>query len=313
MRNALSLDDLRLVQAICETGTLTGAAKRLGIDHSTAFRRLGAAEERLGAHLFERARDGYTATPAGEAAFTAATRILDDLAALERRLAGEDLRPSGIVRVTTTDTLLELIGPILAALRAERPEITIELVVANAFLALSKRDADIALRPAATAPENLVGRRLAALATAPYAAPEYLSRHPERTALSSHDWIGFEESLGHLRSARWIGANIAPDRIVYRTNSLLALREAARAGMGVAALPCYLGDADPALRRVCPPIEAMTVALWLLTHPEIRRVARIRTVLDFLADRLGSRRALIEGRGASQRPRHGGDRRSVGP
>ena len=90
---------------------------------------------------------------------------------LERRLAGEDLRPSGTVRVTTTDTLLDLIGPILARLRAEHPEITIELVVANSFFTLTKRDADIAIRPVAAAPENLVGRRLAALATAPYAAP----------------------------------------------------------------------------------------------------------------------------------------------
>jgi DNA-binding transcriptional LysR family regulator len=299
MQGSFSLDDLRLVRAIGEAGTLTGAARRLEVDHSTAFRRLGAVERRLGAHLFERARDGYTPTPAGEAALAAATRILEDLGDLERRLAGEDLRPSGIVRVTTTDTLLELISPILAGLRAEHPEITVELVVANSFFTLTKRDADIALRPAAAAAENLVGQRLAALATAPYAAPGYLARQPDRIALSAHAWIGFEESLSHLSSAKWVEANVARDRIAYRANSLLALRAAARAGMGVAALPCYLADPDSALRRVQAPLADMEVSLWLLTHPDLRRVARIRTVLDFLAHHFAKQRPLIERHKAS--------------
>jgi DNA-binding transcriptional LysR family regulator len=296
MQSPFALDDLRLVRAIGEAGTLTGAARRLSVDHSTAFRRLGAVEKRLGVHLFERARDGYTPTPAGEAAIATAARILDDLGDLERRLAGEDTRPSGIVRVTTTDTLLELIGPILAELRAEHAEITIELVVANSFFTLAKRDADIAIRPAAAAPENLAGRRLATLATAPYAAPAYLARQADQTELSAHEWIGFEDSLSHLGSARWLDANVANDRIVCRTNSLLALRAAARAGMGVAALPCYLGDPDSALRRVRRPLADMEASLWLLTHPDLRRVARIRTVLDLVADRLAEQRALIEGR-----------------
>jgi DNA-binding transcriptional LysR family regulator len=295
MQGPFALDDLRLVHAIGEVGTLTGAARRLNIDHSTAFRRLGAVEKRLGVHLFERARDGYTPTPAGEAAIGAAARILDDLGDLERRLAGEDLRPSGTVRMTTTDTLLELIGPILADLRARHPEITIELVAANSFFSLTKRDADIAIRPSAAAPENLVGRRLARLATAPYAAPAYLARQAGESALSAHAWIGFEDSLSHLSSAKWVDANVAGDRIVCRTNSLLALRAAARAGMGVAALPCYLGDPDSALRRVHPPLAEMEVSLWLLTHPDLRRVVRVRTVLDFVAERLVEQRALIEG------------------
>jgi DNA-binding transcriptional LysR family regulator len=296
LQGAFALDDLRLIRAIGEARSLTGASRRLAVDHSTAFRRLGAVETRFCAHLFERARGGYTPTLAGEAALAAATRILDDLGDLERRLAGEDLRPSGIVRVTTTDTLLELTAPIFVALRAERPEITIELVVANSFLTLTKRDADIAIRPAAAAPEILVARRLATLATAPYAAQTYLARRPASTPLAAHDWIGFEESLAHLRSARWVDANVPNDRIVYRANSLLAVRAAARAGMGIAALPCYVGDPDPGLQRVHAPLPDMEVALWLVTHPDLRRVARVRMVLDFLARQLAKQRALIEGR-----------------
>lgn len=295
MQGLLTLPDLRLVHAIAGAGTLSGAASRLRVDHSTAFRRLGAIERRLGAHLFERRRDGYTPTHAGEMATAAAERILDAVGELEQRLAGEDMRPSGLVRITIPDTLLALIAPLLAALHAERPEITTELVVANVFLTLTKRDADIAIRPAASAPDTLVGRRLACLATAPYAAMDYLDRHDGQTSLSAHAWIGFEESLAHLASARWVEANVAKHRISHRANALLALQAAARAGMGVAALPCYLGDADPALRRVHPPLAEMDSSLWLLTHPDLRRVARVRAVLDFMAERIGGLRALIEG------------------
>jgi|SRR5262245_9016315 len=296
MPGRFTLDDLRLVQAIAATGTLTGGARRLALDHSTAFRRLNAVEKRLGARLFERARDGYTPTEAGQAALDTAARMLDDLDDLERRLAGEDLRPSGIVRVTTTDTLVGLLSGMFVDLRAEQPDITIELIVANPFLTLRKRDADIALRPARTVPDTLVGRRVATVAVAPYAAPSYLARQPDRTALAAHQWIGFEQSLSHLAAAQWIASNVAQERVVYRADSVLAVAAAARAGMGVAALPCHLGDADPALQRLRAPFDDMAVPLWLLTHPDLKRVARIRCVLDFLARHIAERRDLIEGR-----------------
>jgi DNA-binding transcriptional LysR family regulator len=167
MADTFSSDDLRLVRAIGASGTLTGAARGLKVDHSTAFRRLCAIEVRLGAKLFERARDGYTPTSAGEMVIAAGERILAELVDLERRLAGEDLRPSGIVRLTTTDTLVDVIAPALAALKTEHPGITVELIVANTFFTLTRREADIALRPAAAAPEGLAGRRLATVATAP--------------------------------------------------------------------------------------------------------------------------------------------------
>ncbi len=208
--------------------------------------------------------------------------MLDALADLERRVTGEDSRVSGPVRVTAPDTLVALLSRLFAELRARQPGITIELIVANSFLALRKRDAHIAVRPARAAPDALTGRRVATVATGFYAAPAYLARTP-RTALAQHAWIGFEESLRHLRSAKWIAANVAPERIVYRADSVLAINAAARAGMGVAALPCYLGDADPDLRRIGEPCEELEVPLWLLTHPDLKRVARVRAVLDFLA------------------------------
>ena len=180
MPDTLSPNDLRLTRAIGAAGTLTGAARALKLDHSTAFRRLGAIEARLGAKLFERARDGYTPTPAGEMVITAGARILAELTDLERGLAGEDLRPSGNVRLTTTDTLVDVIAPALAALGTAHPGITVELIVANTFFTLTRREADIALRPAVAAPERLTGRKIATVATAPYASPAYLERSGKR-------------------------------------------------------------------------------------------------------------------------------------
>lgn len=104
-----------------------------------------------------------------------------------------------------------------------------------------------------------------------------------------------DESLQHLPSARWLAAHVEKGRLAYRANSLLALQMAARAAMGVAALPCYLGDRDPSLRRVHPPLAELEVSLWLLTHPDLKRVGRVRAVLDFIARRLTEQRALIEG------------------
>jgi DNA-binding transcriptional LysR family regulator len=294
-QDLLSLDDLKLVRAVGAAGSLTGAARQLALDHSTAFRRLNAVEKRLGARLFERARDGYTPTPAGELALGTAARLLDELTDLERRVVGEDVHPSGLVRVTTPDTLAALLGGIFVDLRAHWPGIMIELIVANSFFALRKRDADIAVRPARTAPDALTGRQVATVATAFYAASSYVDRGL-RATLAQHAWIGFEESLGHLPSAKWIDANVPQQRIVHRADSLLAITAAARAGMGVAALPCYLGDADPQLRRIAEPCRELDVPLWLLTHPDLKRVARIRAVLDFLAQRITEQRALIEGR-----------------
>lgn len=294
MPETLSPNDLRLIHAIGGAKTLAGASRRLKVDHSTAFRRLCAIEKRLGARLFERTREGYTPTSAGETVITTGERILAELTDLERRIAGEDLRPSGVVRLTTTDTLIDIIAPALADLRDEHPTIDVDLIVTNAFFTLTRREADIALRPAVAPPEDLVGRRLATVATAPYASAAYL-RKTGRRPLCDYDWLGFEDSLGHLRSARWMSANLSEERIVFRADSLLALKSAAAAGFGVAALPCYLVDGASGLCRIAPSLPGTEGSLWLLTHPDVRKVVRIRTVLDFLAEAVSRHRELIEG------------------
>jgi DNA-binding transcriptional LysR family regulator len=301
MHNAWDWDDLRLILAVFREGTLSGAARRLGVTHSTVFRRLGAIEEQVGVRLFERFRDGYSPTPAGETAAAAAVRLEDEVLTLERKLSGQDLRPSGVVRIATTDTLGAILMRHLPAMRALHPEIQLEIVISNAMANLTRREAEIAIRPTPDPPELLVGRRVADIAHAIYGSRAYLSRH-HGNDLPAHDWIGLDDALAGTVIGRWMLENLRAARMACRVDALPALRDAAVAGLGLALLPCYVGDLVPGLRRVTS--KALTEprsALWLLTHDDLKRTARIRATLDFLAKALASERALLEGKRAIPR------------
>jgi DNA-binding transcriptional LysR family regulator len=296
MHSPLNWDDLRIVLAVAQEGSLSGAARTLGITHSTVFRRLGTIEQRLGARLFERFRDGYSPTPAGETAASLAARFTEGVLLLERRFSGEDLRPSGTVRITTTDTVGTLVTPHLSALRAAHPEIRLEIAISNAIANLTRREADIAIRPTPHPPETLVGRRIAEIAHAIYGSPGQLSQRGIKQ-LSTHDWIGLDEGLAGTAIGRWLAENVPKAKVTCWVDALPALRDAAVAGMGLALLPCYVGDVTPGLIRVKKTLlPQLSSALWLLTHDDLKRTARIRAVIDFLATSLASERSLIEGK-----------------
>jgi DNA-binding transcriptional LysR family regulator len=253
-------------------------------------------EQRLGVRLFDRARDGYVPTPAGESSIATAARVLAEIELLERRLAGEDLRPSGTVRVTTTDTLSPLLAPLLKAFRGAHPEIVTEVIVSNAFLTLTRRDADVALRPSAEPGVALVGRKVAEANFAVYGAEPFATQiKRKRASLETLDWIGFDESISHIGAAQWVAAHIPSERIVMRSNSVLTMEDAARAGLGLAVLPCFQGEVAANLVRLSEPIPEAATPVWLLTHRDLRRVARIRVFLDFMAEAIARERARFAG------------------
>ncbi|MEO3428088.1 LysR family transcriptional regulator [Pelagibius sp. CAU 1746] len=291
--------DLRTLLAIAREGTLAGAARRLRVNHSTVFRRLAAIEGRLGARLFERQGGSYVTTAAGEDLLRTAERVEAEVEALERRLSGQDLRLTGSLRLTAPDDLAEvMIMPALGDFTARYPDITVELIVDNRMLNLTRREADVALRPTRRPPETLAGRRVAGVASAVYAAaalvpPDAETRDREHWA--GQRWIAWEEGAGPPAAARWIAENTDRHDIGFRSNSLLNQAGAARAGLGLALLPCFLGDGNPALRRLGAPIPALDTELWLLTHPDLQRTARIRVLLDLLYESLRRQRALLEG------------------
>ena len=282
-------NDLRLFLAVARAGTLSGAARALGVTHTTVFRRIGAYEQRLGVRLFDRLPTGYVLTAPGEDMRNSVERIEEEIAALALKVTGQDQRLSGTIRITATDMLaIGVLPPHLAAFRAKWPGIEIEVIVSDRVLDLTRREADVALRVGNPAQETLVGRRVGRLAFAVYAATGCESDP------ASGDWVGFGASHGPLSRhlARWWPGM----RQVYRTNSILGAVAAAKAGIGLAALPCALADREAGLIRVAPLPEDFGLDMWLLTHEDLRTTARIRALMDFMAAALHADADLLEGR-----------------
>ena len=228
-------NDLRLVLAVQRAGALTAAARAIGVDHSTAFRRLKTLEERVGVRLFERLPGGtYEPTEAGARMAAAAERMEDEALALDRAIAGVDHRPAGRLRVTCSETLAHarLTGH-LAGFRRAYPGILVELVIENRVLSLTRREADVAIRPTRPREGDLWGRKLAGVAWAVYGAPEVVA---ELGALGGvEDFgrcpvIGWERTSTRLAAADWLDRMVEDGAFVYRTGSLI--NQAVAAGPG---------------------------------------------------------------------------------
>ena len=288
-------DDLQIIAAIANTGTLSGAGRRLGISHATVFRRLTNLEHQLGVTLFERSRTGYTPSAAGEDLFAVAKRVQTDITGAERRLAGKDLKLSGTIRVTTTDTLFAgLLAKPFDRFRAEYPDIQLEVVISNQVHSLSKREADIAIRPTDNPPETLVGRKVGVIRQSVYGQCRHWQNEPVPLhALTSPDWIGPDNHMGNRALETWMARNGLNEFCHYRVDSMLGMQTATRSGPAVAVLPDYLGEADPELCRLTDSIGELDIPLWILTHPDLRRVKRVREFTQVIGE--GLRGGLMAG------------------
>jgi len=294
-------NDARLVLAVARVGGLVAAAKALRVDHSTVFRRLGVLEARLGP-LFEREPGGaYRPTAAGARAALAAERMEDEVLGLARDLAGQDRRLTGRLRVTCSETLdYQLLTSYVAGFRLAHPGIVVELAVDGRMLNLSRREADVALRVSRPREGDLWGRKLADIAWTAYGSPALLDAGPPLAGpsdLARHPLIGWEEGTTGINAADWLAEAAPASAVAYRTSSLVNQFVAARAGIGLAVLPCYLGDPEPGLRRALPggPVPALARELWIVTHQDLRRMGRVRAFFDAAAQGVERDRALIEG------------------
>ena len=292
-------DDFRLVKAVADHGGLTAAAARLGINHSTAFRRLAAIEASLGTRLFERSRTGYAATQAGTAMIEAAVRMDETAARFARDIAGRATEPTGLLRVTAPSSLVtDLLMPIFAGFRARCPGIRLDVVVSDDALNLSRRDADVAIRACNAPPQNLFGRRLSTIAWAVYGCIGPSDRSPRTDPdLRLSDWVALSEAVGDGRFVRFVADHGDPARIVLRLNTVSGLREAVAAGIGIGLLPCQSADAVPGLCRLRTPDPDFADSLWLLTHPDLRHSVRVRAFMDYVGDAIVALRPVLEGRG----------------
>lgn len=285
MNNKLDWNDYEIVLRIAEAGSLSKAANLARSSHPTMFRKINAMEDKLGVRLFDRFRTGYRLTAAGEELVDAARRMAELANETERRLSGQDLRASGVVRLATTDTLLYgILAPKIALLRRLEPDITLDIVVSNEITNLSLREADIAIRPASSPDGHLVGRKLGRIWQAVYAHRSLDPGCPPRPPWKTMHWIGPSPSMPYGQLHAWMRDAGCDEACVCRLDTVLGMYAAVRSGIGSAVLPCYLADADTDLVRLGDPIEEVSVDLWLLTHPDLRHTARVRAVLDLFGN-----------------------------
>ncbi|SJN13276.1 Transcriptional regulator [Halomonas citrativorans] len=301
-RSHLAWNDFEVILAIATAGSLSGAARALRVSHATVFRRLGDIERRLGVILFERSRAGYRPTLAGEELADTA-RIMEEAAlTAERKVAGRDLEPSGEIWVTTTDSLLMgLLAPMFTQFQLRYPGIILDVAVANQMLNLTRREADVAIRPSNHPPENLIGRRLTTIGQAVYGHRSLgLTPGLPIDILTSQPWIGAGPRLQDSVLDQWMGYNELKASSVYRVDTLVSILSTVRSGMGLAALPCYLADEDPDIIQLTDPIPELCYDLWLLVHPDLRGVVRIHALMDFLTEAIRGQEQRLAGRWLSQ-------------
>ncbi|SKB75488.1 DNA-binding transcriptional regulator, LysR family [Sphingopyxis flava] len=296
-RSRMDWSDLQFILAVADRGSLGAAARTLGVNHTTVLRRIQAFEKAHGVRLFDRLPSGHALTGAGEAAQDIARSIAELVEELEGRIAGEDLRLEGTLRIATTDTLMASILPgILAAFQKEHPAVEMDVSVGSDLANLGKREADVAIRVTAAPQETLIGRKIGVVAMAVYRTAADEAPLAQMPALLSEKWVALSGDLAGTSVGRWMRANVGEGQIACRIDNFISLAQAAAAGMGLAALPVYLGDYAPGLRRASAPIHLRPIpSLWILSHRDLKRSAKVRAFVNFGAAALLRERKRLAG------------------
>jgi DNA-binding transcriptional LysR family regulator len=291
-----SWDDLRHFLAIERHRTLAAAGRALGVDETTVGRRLAALERAVGARLFDRTADGLLLTATGRAVVGSARHMETEAAAFAARAAAADVRAQGPVRLTTTEAFgTRFLAPRLGSLRAAHPQLELEVVTDTRALDLSRREADLGVRLGPPTEGHIVARRLGDLAVGLYAAASYLERAgAPRRGLAGHSVIGFGAQPLGIPEEAWLAEVAADATVVLRSRSTPVQLAAAAAGLGIAALPCYLADGEPSLLRVLPG-ERVRREIWLTMRRDLRRAPRVRAVAEWLAEIVARHAALLGG------------------
>lgn len=291
-------DDLRTFLAIARAGSMSAAQRELGVNLSTVYRRLDALEEDIAARLFDRDGAGYSLTPAGREALEHATRVEEEVLALERAVSGHDQHPAGVVTFTLPESLMPLVGPLLLDFRDAFPRVVIQAELGDRMFDLDRLEADVALRPSPNPPESAVGRHVATVAWAGYVAVETAGGDT-----SQLPWLTYSDALAGLGASRWWQKHHASDPVLLQVSSVPALACLLRHSRGRGLLPCFVGDLDPELTRFCAPRREWQSELWLLIHADLRRNARVRAFVDFLFPRLQQLGPAFVGDGLATTPR----------
>ncbi|UGB37045.1 LysR family transcriptional regulator [Frateuria soli] len=278
-------NDLRVFLAIAREGTLGAAARRLGQTQPTMGRRLQALERAVGHTLFQRTKSGFVLTDEGAAVLAHAERMEDEALALQRQLTGQEKQLEGMLRITASDWFAEyLLTPVLAEFSQRQPRVIIELLTDSRLFSLSRREADLAFRIQPFEEPDIVSRKLLRMPYGVYVAAGQPA--PEAGDGAGMGLITMDTAFGAMPDVLWLQGMLPNARVVFRSNARAVQARMCVRGGGVAVLPRPLGDAIEGLQRIDLGEDPPTRETWIGYHRDMRRLARLRALLDLVVARL---------------------------
>ena len=271
---------------VAENGNLNSAAVELGVNHSTVFRRINSLEEKLDVRLFERSKGGYTLTKSGEDILERVRQVDEQMYSIQRSLLGKDIRLSGNLKISTTDTIgYYWLPPYVKRFKEHYPEILIDLDIQTRYTNLTKREADIVIPAVNMQPDYMVGRQLSRIYFRLYASTGYQERHglPDSVEdFENHRFLVPNEALANISASKWLRKHIQDNQVAAASDKLSTLYKFAQQDLGIAPLPHYVGEADDRLVEIMELPDYCHRHVWILTHPDLRNTARIRTFMQFM-------------------------------
>ncbi len=276
-------DDLKVFHAVAASGSMRAAGSELTLNASTISRRLGALERALGAKLFERHPEGLRLTAAGVETLELAKRLNSGVDELQRRVRGRDQRLEGDLRVSVAEILGAWSCTVLAALSREHPGLNINLDISDALLDVDRHQTDLVVRVADAAPSQLVGRRVGKSGVGLYASTGYLERHGTELGNPSQRWVSWPRAVEHKPAFRWLQTQYPQRLAVLRGNCATTVLRAVRSGVGIAPLPHCQAAEEPSLVCLRQLPDQCSTPVWLLTHRDLQRTAKVRAAFEAFA------------------------------
>jgi DNA-binding transcriptional LysR family regulator len=284
LRGLLGWSDFQLVLVVAQIGQLSRACEVLAISHVTLLRKLAAIETRLKVRLFDRVRGHCHPTAAGAELVAAAEGMAPLAQDAELRVMGQDLRPSGHVRVTAAGILVsQLVLPVLRQFAQAFPDVTLEFTASRDHHSLTRREADVALRVSDSVPDWLIGRQLGQVDFAIYGQRrprKPIPLQPLAKLLDQKRWVAFERDARDLKFDRWLADHLPDRSVVIRADGFDQALAMVRAGLGIALLPTFVAASCPDIEPLSAEIRALRTPLWLITHKDLRGTMRVKVLMQ---------------------------------
>ncbi|TQV81082.1 LysR family transcriptional regulator [Aliikangiella coralliicola] len=284
----INWNDLKYFLVLSREGTVSAAGRVLGVKHMTVARRIQALEQSLGTRLFDRTRNGYSMTQAAENLLDLVTSMEEKVGSIDRQAANLDSALAGPLKLTVAFELANrLIIPDIGEFCHRFPNIDMQLLMTKDLVDLVAMEADLAIRMTPNPPEYLVGREIMKLRHGIYASQSMLENISKNVKV-----ILFQSEVS---SPQWVKEHFKNAKVSVRVDDVGSMAVAAASGLGLAKLPCFIGDTQPGLFRLDRDIGTSNWGVWVLNHVDLRATARVRACKEYLMGLLESKRSLIQG------------------